>query len=75
MRYVPRSTTWYVTGYPWSDAEADGVMRIRLRIVGVPAEANDRGLVAVGYTLNVLPTTPTGQETPIARTACLISLN
>lgn len=60
---------------PWTEAEAEVVLRTRLRIVGRPQPPNEYGLVGIGFHLVVLPTTPGEKETPIATIACILNLN
>ena len=60
---------------PWGQAEAEGVMRTRLRVIGTPAPPNTYGLTSVAFHLVCLPSSPTGNEVPIAVTACILSVN
>ena len=76
MEHVPRNARWIVgSALPWSEEEAEGAMRTRLRIAASPQPPNAYGFVGIALTLIVLPTAPAGEEIPIARTAAVLNLN
>lgn len=76
MEHLPHPIQWTIgPALPWTQDEADCVMRSRLRIDGRPAAPNAYGLVAFSFLIVALPSTPNGEEIPFARTSCVFNLN